>query len=480
MVRILNFIDGGYLEAEGGETLPCVEPATGQQYARVASSDASDVVRAIEAAERAWPAWAATTVEARARVLRRASALLLERLEAFAVAESKDSGKLLKAARDIDVPRSARNLEFFADAITQFHDDHFHGSAGLNWTVRSPLGVVACISPWNYPLHLFTWKVAPAIAAGNCVVGKPSEVTPLTASLLGQVMADAGLPPGVLNILHGSGARVGPALASDLRIRAIGFTGSTATGRQISRDTAGTFKRLSLELGGKNPFVVFDDADLDQTVDGALRAGFANQGQICLCGSRMLVHRAVYAAFRERLVARAGALRVGDPLDPASDQGALVSASHLDKVADAVDQARALGGRVLVGGHRVRPEGRCSGGYFYAPTVIEGLDAACDTNQLEIFGPVTTLIPFDTEDEAVRLANGVDYGLSASIWTQHLGRAHRVARALQTGIVWVNTWNLRDLRTPFGGVKQSGLGREGGRYALEFFTEVKTISMETP
>jgi aminomuconate-semialdehyde/2-hydroxymuconate-6-semialdehyde dehydrogenase len=478
MDRILNVIDGHAVSAAGGETLPCIEPATGTAFAEVASSDARDVTAAIDAAERAWPAWAAVTIETRSRVLRRASHILLDRLDEFAAAESRDAGKLLRLAREVDVPRSARNLEFFADLITQFHDDHFHSSAGLNWTVRSPLGVVACISPWNYPLHLFTWKVAPALAAGNCVVGKPSEVTPLTATMLADVLHEAGLPPGVLNIVHGPGVRVGPTLCQDPRIKAIGFTGSTATGRQISRDAAGSFKKISLELGGKNAFLVFDDADLDRTIEGALRAAFANQGQICLCGSRLLVHTRIYDDFKARLVARTRALRVGDPLDDGMDQGAIVSEAHLAKVSTAVERARALGGRVLTGGTRISVTGRCAGGYFYAPTLIEGLPPACETNQHEIFGPVATLLPFDSDEEAVRLANGVDYGLSASIWTQHLTRAHRVARALDAGIVWINAWNLRDLRTPFGGVKQSGVGREGGRYALEFYTEIKNICLE--
>ncbi len=478
MDDILNFIDGRYSPARSGDVLPCIEPATGRVFAHVASSDARDVALAIDAAERAFPAWAATTIETRSRVLRRASQILIEQLDTFAAAESQDSGKLLRLAREIDVPRSARNLEFFADLVTQFHDDHFRGSAGLNWTQRSPLGVVAGISPWNYPLHLFTWKIAPALAAGNCVIGKPSEVTPLTASMLGQVFADAGLPPGVLNVVHGTGARVGPSLCQDPRIKAIGFTGSTATGRQISRDTAGSFKKLSLELGGKNAFIVFDDADLDKTIEGALRAAFANQGQICLCGSRILVHDGIYDRFRDRLVARTRALVVGDPLDPGADQGALVSEAHLAKVDGAVGRAVELGGTLLAGGKRTNPGGRCAGGYFFEPTLIEGLEPGCETNQQEIFGPVATLIPFANEAEAIRIANGVDYGLAASIWTEHLGRAHRVATALAAGIVWINTWNLRDLRTPFGGVKHSGLGREGGRYALEFFTELKNICME--
>jgi aminomuconate-semialdehyde/2-hydroxymuconate-6-semialdehyde dehydrogenase len=479
MQEVLNCIDGKLCAAAGGEWLEDVDPAVGAPYARVASSDERDVERAVAAAERAFPAWSSAPAEARSQALRRLARLLERDLSSLARAESIDSGKPLSVARSVDIPRAVQNFDFFADAATQFSSEaHAASDSALNYTLRQPLGSVACISPWNLPLYLLTWKIAPALAAGNCVVAKPSEVTPMTAAMLGALSIEAGFPPGVLNIVQGLGPRAGAALCGHRKIRAISFTGSTRVGSEIAKQAAGSFVKVSLEMGGKNPTLIFADADLDVAIPEAVRAAFSNTGQICLCGSRILLERGIYAQVRDELVSRVSALRVGDPLEAGSEQGALVSRAHFDKVMGCIALAREEGGKILCGGERANVQGRCSEGYFIQPTLIEGLGAACRTNQEEIFGPVATLLPFDTADEAVELANSTRYGLSASLWTRDLTRAHRVSARLHAGIVWVNCWMLRDLRTPFGGVKESGVGREGGMDALRFFTEPKNVCVK--
>jgi aminomuconate-semialdehyde/2-hydroxymuconate-6-semialdehyde dehydrogenase len=475
---LANLVDGCLVAPVNRRCLDVFEPATGRVFARCPDSDAADVDAAVRAAGRAAPAWARMPAERRARLLERLADLVERDLDSLARLESRDSGKPVALARALDVPRAVANLRFFAAAIAQWPSESHATPAALNYTLRQPLGVVACISPWNLPLYLFTWKIAPAIAAGNAVVAKPSEITPCTAARLGELSIEAGFPPGVLNILHGTGSGVGQALVEHPDIRAISFTGSTRTGAAIAAAAAPRFRKVSLELGGKNPAIVFADADLtDANLDTIVRSGFANQGEICLCGSRLLVERPILEAFKARYLERVRALRVGDPDDPASDLGALVSGVHFDKVMAAIARARTEGGTVLCGGDAVRVGGRCADGWFVAPTVVEGLPNETATNQEEIFGPVVALIPFDGEDEAIAIANATGYGLAASLWTTNLDRAHRVAAALESGIVWINCWLLRDLRTPFGGVKNSGVGREGGFEALRFFTEAKNVCL---
>lgn len=475
-IVLANLIDGQLRAPLGGEYLDVFEPATGQVYARCPDSDGRDVDAAVAAAHRAAPVWAALPHDERAGHLHRLADAIEARLDELARDESSDTGKPVSLALRVDIPRAVANLRFFADAIGQWCSEAHVDARALNVTLRQPLGVVGCISPWNLPLYLLTWKIAPALAAGNAVVAKPSEITPLTALRLAQLAIESGFPPGVLNIVHGTGPNVGQAIVAHQKVKAISFTGSTRTGAAIAAAAATSFKKLSLEMGGKNPTIVFADADLSNAnMDTIVRSGFSNQGEICLCGSRLLVQRSIYEPFRERYLARVRALRVGDPDDPSSDLGALVSQVHHEKVLGGIQRARDEGGRVLCGGEPVKLSGRCEHGWFVAPTVIEGLPQDCATNREEIFGPVVTLIPFDDEDEAIAIANGTDYGLAASLWTSHLDRAHRLAARLDFGIVWVNCWMLRDLRTPFGGVKNSGLGREGGVDALRFFTEPKNI-----
>ncbi len=474
MIKIQNYIDGQLTDPKSGHFIENFAPAKGEVFSQIPNSTSEDVEFAVQAAQNAFPAWSQMSISDRSRCLHKLADLIDKNQEYLAQCETLDSGKPIKLSRTIDIPRASANIRFFASAIVNFSSEsHIMEGEAVNYTRRAPIGVVGCISPWNLPLYLFTWKIAPALAMGNCVIGKPSELTPYTAFKLAQLAIEAGLPAGVLNILHGTGPSVGQAIVDHPKIKAISFTGGTNTGKIIGRSCADQFKKTSLELGGKNPNLIFADCDLDEAVKVSVRSAFANQGQICLCGSRIFIEQSIYQEFKEKYVARVSTMKVGDPLDDVH-MGALISEGHMTKVLGFIEQAKKDGGTVLTGGEQIEE----LPGYFVRPTVIEGLDAHCAINQQEVFGPVVTLIPFASEDEAIKGANSTEYGLAATIWTNDLKRAHRVAHQLESGIVWINCWLLRDLRTPFGGMKNSGVGREGGNEALRFFSESQNICIK--
>ncbi|MDZ4676846.1 MAG: aldehyde dehydrogenase [Oligoflexia bacterium] len=480
MEKILNYIDGILVEPLEKKYLDNINPSRGKVYSLIPDSNEKDVALAISAAAKAHPMWSQSSVEVRSSFLKKLSVAIENNLEQLALAETIDNGKPITTSRQVDIPRSKLNFEFFADCLLRFHGEVFETQNNASNKVSySPLGVVACISPWNLPLYLFTWKIAPALAAGNTVVAKPSEVTPMTAYLLSKLCIEIGLPPGVLNIVHGTGSGVGTPLVTAREIKAVSFTGSTVTGRAIAQATAGSFKKLSLEMGGKNPNIIFSDCDFDKALETTVRSSFANQGQICLCGSRIFIEKSLYSKFRDALVEKTKCLRMGDPLEANTEQGALVSKAHMNKILSYLDLAKKDGGKILTGGSRANMTGDIKEGYFVLPTLIEGLNFDHELNQEEIFGPVATLIPFNDENELLDMANSTRFGLSASIWSQDLNKASRIANKLDSGIVWINTWMVRDLRTPFGGMKESGVGREGGFEALKFFSETKNICIST-
>lgn len=473
-----NFIGGNFIGPLSGRFIDNINPATGQVYGQIPDSNEKDIEVAVSAAKKAFEAWSTLPAEKKFTILNRVADLIDENSEALALAETNDNGKPLWLSKKVDIYRAAANFRFFATGLMHFAtESHSMEDKAVNYTLRQPVGIVGCISPWNLPLYLFTWKIAPALAAGNCVIAKPSEVTPATAFLLGKICREAGMPDGVLNIVHGTGPGCGEAIVKHPSIKAISFTGSTRAGERIASVAAPMFKKLSLELGGKNPNIIFADCNWEKMMSTTLQSSFANQGQICLCGSRILIEAGVYEKFKTEFVERAKQLTVGDPLDD-HRQGAIVSKMHFDKILNCIETAKQEGGTILLGGKPVKPEGRCANGYFIEPTIIEGLGPQCKTNTEEIFGPVVSLQPFHSIEEALQLANATDYGLAATVWTQDISKANQVAAKLESGIVWVNCWLLRDLRTPFGGVKNSGVGREGGWDAMKFFTEAKNVCIE--
>jgi aminomuconate-semialdehyde/2-hydroxymuconate-6-semialdehyde dehydrogenase len=479
MQKIKNYINGELIEPTTQQYIDNYNPATGKVYSLIPDSDAQDVELAVKAAQAAFPGWSNTPKDERSRIMLKVSALIEQHLDRLALAESIDNGKPVSLAKTVDIPRAAANFHFYATGILHYaSESHSMEDTAVNYTLRTPVGVAGCISPWNLPLYLFTWKIAPAIASGNCVVAKPSEITPMTAYLLSELCIEAGLPKGVLNIVHGYGHKVGAAITAHPKIPLISFTGGTKTGAEIAKVAAPMFKKLSLELGGKNPNIIFADCDLEKALRMTLQSSFANQGQICLCGSRIMIERPIYEKFKAEFVERVKKLKVGDPAAADTKLGAVVSKPHMEKVLSYIELAQQEGGKVLAGGHQVKLDGEFAEGYYIAPTIIEGLPHDCRTNMEEIFGPVVTIMPFDTEEEALSYANVTQYGLASIVWTENLTKAHRVANNLHAGIVWINCWLLRDLRTPFGGVKSSGVGREGGFEALHFFTEPKNVCIK--
>ena len=479
MLKIENYIGGALVPPVSEEYLDNFDPSIGEVYSLIPDSDQEDVENAVKAANAAFPEWSSKPPEQRHDILIALSKLIERDLDQLARAESVDNGKPLALAKTVDIPRAVSNFKFYATAAMHFASESHHmAGEAINYTLRQPVGVVGCISPWNLPLYLFTWKIAPALAAGNCVVAKPTEITPMTSYLLSKLCIEAGLPKGVLNIVHGLGTKAGAAIVQHKEVKAISFTGGTKTGEWIASKAAPRFKKLSLELGGKNPNIIFADCNYDEMLETTVRSSFANQGQICLCGSRIFVERPMYENFCSDFAEKVSALRIGDPLESSTNIGAVVSQDHMNKILSYIDLSKEEGGQILTGGNQVKPGGRCENGYFVEPTIVRNLTHDCRTNQEEIFGPVVTVQPFDSEDEVLGNANSVRYGLSATVWTENLSRAHRVAEKLESGIVWVNTWMTRDLRTPFGGVKDSGMGREGGFEALRFFTEEKNICVK--
>jgi aminomuconate-semialdehyde/2-hydroxymuconate-6-semialdehyde dehydrogenase len=479
LITLKNYIGGEFYPAQSNLFINNFDPSNGRVYSTLPQSTAADINAAVLAAEKAFPSWSRTTMEERAHILNKIADGIEARLPLLAAAESKDQGKPVWLAESVDIPRAAHNFRFFAGQILyQQSEAYDHSGQAFNFSIRKPVGVAGLISPWNLPLYLLTWKIAPAIACGNTVVCKPSEITPMTAYLLCEILAEAGLPPGVVNMVFGYGAEAGEALVKHPKVPLISFTGGTTTGKHLSATAAPLIKKLSLELGGKNANIIFADANLEDAVQMSLRSSFLNQGEICLCGSRIFVEAPVYESFLNSFVTETRKLKVGDPRKNETFMGALVSQSHLEKVRSYVKLAQEEGGQIETGLEAIPLSDEHTTGYFMRPTIITGLNSQCRVMQEEIFGPVVTIVPFQSEADVITMANSVEYGLSASIWSKNIQRVHRIAQQLDVGTLWVNTWMLRDLRTPFGGMKGSGLGREGGMHSLEFFSETTNVCIK--
>ena len=479
MIKIKNYINGSLSNRKSINNIEVFNPALGKVYATCPDSDTKDLNQALNSAKKAFPLWSNISYKKRAQYLFKISDLLEKNLDKFSEFESMDNGKPLLLSKNLDIPRAIENLNFFGEIVNSNTSDSFYmENIGLNYTLKKPIGVVGTISPWNLPLYLFTWKIAPALVSGNCVVAKPSEVTPMTAYLFSEICIEAKLPNGVLNILHGKGSSIGSKIVKNKDVKAISFTGGTQTGKLISVECAKSFKKLNLEMGGKNPVLIFDDCDYKKMIKSVIKSSFLNQGQICLAGSRIYVQKKMYNRFKKDFINEVKKIKTGNPLNKDSDQGAIVSENHLNKISSYINIAKKEGCEILVGGNQIIMDDKCKCGWFFEPTVIENFKNNSRTNQEEIFGPVVTLNSFDSEQDAINLANDSDYGLASIIWTTNINKAHRVADSIKSGIVWINCWLERDLRTPFGGMKNSGYGKEGGMHALNFFTEEKNVCIK--
>jgi aminomuconate-semialdehyde/2-hydroxymuconate-6-semialdehyde dehydrogenase len=478
------FIDGKFVKSETGETFPNINPATGQVIGKIALANESDVDKAVVSAQKAFhQIWKKTSLQERIDFLHKIANAIQNHFDDFLKTEIADTGKPIALARTLDVPRAIANFKNFAALAYSLSNESYEtftedGKGCLNYTVRKPLGVVGVICPWNLPLLLLTWKVAPALAAGNTVVVKPSSETPATATLLAHIMQEVGLPPGVYNVVHGDGSVVGNALVHHPEVAGITFTGESKTGQAIMKEAASGLKLLSFELGGKNPAIIFKDCPFEKTIEGMTRAVFANTGQVCLCAERVYVEKTVFEKFVEEFKKSAENLVLGDPMDPKTTTGPLISIKQREKVLGYYKLALEEGATLVTGGGVPQLNSPFDKGAFIQPTIWIGLKETTRCVKEEIFGPVCHIQPFEEEEEAIQMANHSSYGLSASIWTNDLSKAHRVAKQLETGIVWVNSWFLRDLRTPFGGVKMSGIGREGGMHSLQFFSELQNICVK--
>ena len=479
VVELSNYIAGNWQPSSHEHWIHNISPATGEHIANIPCSSKDDIDLAVNAAVEASYEWAQLSIDERADWLEKIAGELEQRSDEIAQLESLDTGKPIALARNVDAARSVANFRFFAEEGRAFQSETFEMSDATNRVLYKPVGVAGLITPWNLPLYLLSWKVAPALLMGNTIVAKPSEMTPMTASLLAEVMEDVGLPRGVFNLVHGNGMDAGAPLTAHPDVDLISFTGGTATGRDVAKSASSGFKKLSLELGGKNATIVREDVDIESMMSGIVRASFLNQGQVCLCGSRLLIHESIYDTFVDAFLNTVSDMIVGDPADEETELGALISAAHRDKVMSYIDLAEEEGGEILCGGGApVGIPDAFQNGFWVSPTVIDGLrpDSRCAME--EIFGPVVTLHPFSDDTEAIEIANMTDYGLAGSIWTQDVEAGSQMAEEIESGMIWVNCWLHRDLRVPFGGVKHSGVGREGGRWSLGFFSEAINICVK--